>query len=124
MRVPRQIALVLSTFPLGQWATDLVNAINQFSLEVVQAFQQTAPKYKTLSFATSATIADSFPIDFPVDASPSEVRIAAATGDNGTAALTVKWVPISITSSQLGVRVSLITGLSSNTTYSIRLSYQ
>ncbi len=122
-KLPRQIALVLSAFPASEWAPQLVNAVNQFALEVVQAFLFASPKYKTLDFTVGLNQEDSFPIDFPVDATPNEVRVASP-GDDGLSAVTVKWVPITITASQLGVRINYITGLSSNTTYSIRLAYQ
>lgn len=124
LKLPRQIALVLSLFPQEGWAGALVNALNQFSLEVVQAFRFAVPQYKTLTFSTGATVADSFPIDFPVDAFPSDVWIAGVpSGDQaGTSAITVKWLPV--VANSLVVRVSLITGLSANSTYAIRLGFR
>ncbi len=123
VKLPRQIALVLSAFPKGPWSQTLVNAINQFSLEVVQAFRFGQPKYKVLTFTTGSSSADSFPIDFPVEATPVDVWIAAViSGDTGGSAITLKWQPISTPA--LSVRVTLITGLGDDTTYNIRLGYR
>lgn len=123
MRLPRQIALVLEAFPKEAWAAGLVNLLNQFSLEVVQAFRVAQPIYKTLSFTTGASVADSFPIDFPVESTPNDVWVAQV-GDAGTGSVTVKWAPIVGNNLQLSVRVLMVTGLSSNTSYSVRLGYR
>ncbi len=123
VKPPRQVALVLSLFPREPWAQALVSAVNQFALEVVRAFTFGQPVYKTLDFTTGAAVADSFPIDFPVEATPVDVWVSAVpSGDNGTSAVTVKWQPISTPG--LAVRVNLVTGLAVNTTYSIRLGYR
>lgn len=125
INLPRQVALVLEQFPKADWSRALVNALNQFALEVVQAFRFSRPNYKTLSVITGPTVADTFPIVFQVESMPVDVWIAATpVGDTGTAAITVKWQPIVSNSSQLGVSVNLITGLSADTTYSIRLGYR
>lgn len=123
-KLPRQVGLVLEQFPPGEWSRSLVNALNQFALEVVQSFRVAGVRYKTLSFTTGDAVEDSFPIDFPVEASPSEVRIAGVPrGDSaGVSAVTVKWQPI--VAQGLAVRVNYITGLTSQTQYAIRLAYQ
>ncbi len=123
IRLPRQIALVLASFPAGNWAAELVNAVNQFSLEVVQAFRFAVPQYKTLTFTTGTTVADSFPIDFPVESTPVDVWVANS-GESDVYAVTVKWAPIVANGNQLAVRVNLLTGLASASTYSIRLGYR
>lgn len=125
-KLPRQIALVLESFPASTWAPQLVSAVNQFALEVVQAFLFSIPKYKTLTIRTGPNQEDAFPIDFPVQAIPSEVRVAAELnqwgGDSKYAAMTVRWSPI--VTQGLCVRVNFITGLDANSSYSIRLAYQ
>ncbi len=126
-RLPRQIALVLSSFPASAWAPELVTAINQFAFEVVQAFLFAVPKYKDLKITTGADQEDSFPIDFPVERTPTDVRVAAELsqwgGDSRYAAMTVRWSPI-VSNGALSVRVNFITGLDANRSYSIRLAYQ
>ncbi len=127
-KLPRQIALVLESFPASAWAPQLVQAVNQFAFEVVQAFLFSIPKYKVLEFATPLNQEEAFPIDFPVERMPVEVRVAAEMsqwgGDARYAAMTVRWSPIVLNAGQLAVRVNFITGLSSNTNYSLRLAYQ
>ncbi len=124
--LPRQVALVLAQFPKGEWSQSLVNAINQFSLEVVQAFRFSQPVYKVLSFSVGDEPTESFPIDFPVTSTPVDVWVAAVpAGDvEGLDPITVKWAPIVANGNQLAVRVNFITGLASNTTYSVRLGYR
>lgn len=126
VKLPRQIALVLESFPASAWAPQLVQAINQFAFEVVQAFLFATPKYKVINFATSTNQEDSFPIDIPVESMPVEVRVAAELnqwgGDARYAAMMVRWSPI--VTQGLAVRVNFITGLASNTSYSLRLAYQ
>ncbi len=128
VKLPRQVALVLEAFPASVWAPQLVQAVNQFALEVVQAFLFTIPKYKVLIFATSENQEDSFPIDFPVEAIPTEVRVAAELnqwgGDSRYAAMTIRWSPVIGNNGQPCVRVNFITGLNSDSSYSIRLAYQ
>lgn len=124
-KLPRQIALVRALFPAGIGFGDLVNLINQFALEVVQAFRFVTPTYKTLTFTTGDDPTTLFPIDFPVEATPNDVWIANS-GDSGLSAqaMTVKWEPIVGNKSSLQVRVNLLTGLANNSTYSVRLGYR
>lgn len=125
MNLPRQVALAIRLFPASEWATSLVNAVNQFSIETVQALRFALPKYKTLDLVVVDDAAALFPIDFPVEASPVDVWVAHS-GDAGLSsqAVTVKWEPIVGNQNQLCVRVNLITGLALNSTYSIRLGYR
>jgi hypothetical protein len=122
-KLPRQVSLRSALFPKGDWVQPLIEAVNQFSLEVVQAFRFAVPRYKTLDFSTGAVVTDSFPISFPVDVFPQDVWVAGIPiGDlQGTAAVTVKWQPV--VANLLCVRVQLLTGLSA-TTYSVRLGYR
>ena len=108
---------------MAQWATELVNVFNQFSLEVVQALQLALPQYKTLSFTTGADPVDSFPIIFPVESTPNDVWVASS-GESDVYAVTVKWAPVVGNGNSLNVQVNYITGLSSSTSYSIRLGYR
>ncbi len=125
--LPRQVALVLSQFPASLWAQSLVNALNQFSLEVVQAFRFAQPKYRTVTIVIPAltAVADAFPVVFPVETSPVDVWIAGVSGDTGTDAITVKWAPI-VSNGAISVSVNFITGLSSaeDNTYVVRLGYR
>lgn len=124
-RLPRQIALVLSQFPSATWSAALVSAVNQFAIEVVQAFRVAQPVYRELAIVTTAVVADSFPISFPVDSTPVDLWVAAVPrGDIGTSAVTVKWQPIALTGGQLGVSIDLITGLTANSTYTVRVGYR
>ncbi len=118
---PKQAQLSLAQFPQESWAVSLVSAFNQFSVQVVNAFKIAAPKYKVLSFTTGAAVADSFPIDFPVETAPSDVRVAMVVNGAPSGAVTV--VAQVLSGGKL-VRVSSITGLSINTTYSIRLAME
>ncbi len=123
-KLPRQVALVLELFPKESWAQTLVNAVNQFALEVVQALRVAQVQYKTLTFRTGEDVTAAFPIDFPVESTPRDVRIAGIpSGDViGLSAITVKWQPI--VAQGLSVRVQYITGLTANTSYTVRLAYQ
>ncbi len=124
IKLPRQIALVLSTFPVETWAQQLVNNLNQFSLEVVQALRLAVPQYRTLNFTTGASVPDSFPVDFPVDETPNDVWVASSGVEGVTNAIAVNWAPILGNNSAPSVRISYITGLASLTRYSIRLGYR
>ncbi len=119
---PRQVALVQSQFPAEGWATSLVNQFNQFALETVRAFGFVTPKYKVLVISTGATVADSFPIDIPIDFAPTEVRVAMVLSGVPSGAVTVVGTPILANNPVL--RVTSITGLAANSTYSIRLAME
>jgi len=122
---PKPARLDLAQFPAEGWARILVSAFNQFALQVVQALTIAAPKYKVIDFSTGADPIDSFPIDFPVPFAPNEVRVAAVlVGDTGFDGITAKWSTTIKNSNSLCVRIRWFSGLSSNTTYSIRLAYQ
>lgn len=121
---PKPVRLDLALFPAASWARALVSAVNQFALQVVDAFKIAAAKEKELSFKTGEDTVLSFPISFPVEAIPREVRVAAVpNGDTGYSAITVKWQPVTTNGSQRAVRVNFITGLNANTSYVIRLVY-
>lgn len=121
---PKPIRLELSQFPAAAWAIALVGAINQFAQQVVSAFKIATPTFREISFKTSATVEDSFPINVPVDTLPSEVRIAAIpSGDSGFSAVTLKWQPVSNNGSSRCIQVNFITGLNADTAYTVRLAY-
>lgn len=116
---PKQIVLVRSDFPSGQCWDALVAAVNQFSMQTVQAMNQLQTAYRDLSLNTGATPADLFPLDIKAPGfSPSEVRVAKASGDEFTGAVAVVWHLLA----NGGVRIDSITGLAPNSSYSIRLA--
>ena len=117
---PRQVSLDISLFPQAPWATALVNAVNQFAVQVVQAFARSTTRYKVLSFTTRSNVAASFPNDVLCDSPPQEVRIAAVVTGAPSGAVTVVWQPLS---SGKAFRVSLITGLAASTAYQVRLAW-
>lgn len=120
--LPKPQQLDLGRFPREPWAQVLVSAFNQLALQVLQALNIAAPKYKTLDFTTGPDVTASFPLDIPVEAFPLDVRVAGViSGDAGFEAVTPKWSNISTPGRC--VRIRYITGLSANTTYSIRLAY-
>ncbi len=116
---PKQVQLVKELFPKEPWASSLVAALNQFSVQVVETFRATATRYKVLTFSTGADPATSFPIDVPVDEPPSDVRVAMVLSGAPSGPVTVLAQPLS--GGKL-LRVSSITGLAANSTYSIRLA--
>lgn len=118
---PKPQRLDLDLFPLEPWAKPLVDSFNQLALQTTQALTVVAPKYKTLSFRTGATPANSFPIDVMVDAPPNSVRIAMVLTGIPSGAVTVV---AQVLSGGRVLRVSSITGLAANTTYSLRLALE
>lgn len=116
---PKQAALRLSDFPREPWAVKLVNAFNQMSLETTKALDAAGPKMRVLEFATGATVADSFPIDVPVDFIVTDARVAMVLKGTPSGAVTVT---AQMLSGGKLLRVSSITGLSASTRYSIRLA--
>ncbi len=123
---PRQVQLVRDEFPRDGWASSLVNLFNQLAQDVVQAFGFIVPQYRELSFKTASDpiFVSTFPIDFPVSATPADVWVADS-GDAGTSrsAMTVKWKSV-VANGRLFVRVTYLTGLSFNTQYVVRLGYR
>lgn len=119
---PKQISLVRAQFPLESWATSLVNAVNQFSREVVQSLSKSAKVYRVLSFSTGADPLASFPIDLQVDFVPVEVRVAMVLSGTPIGAVSVVAVPIMGDGQVL--RVINVTGLAANSTYSLRLALE
>ena len=116
---PKQLQLLAAVFPKEKWAEDLVKGLNQFALETTKALTVAAPVYKVLTFTTGVTVANSFPIDFPVEDIVNECRVA----------MVLKGVPsgaVSVVAQMLSggkkLRVSTITGLAASTAYSIRLA--
>lgn len=115
---PRQISLVRSDFPAGKCWDDLVEALNQFSVQTVQAFKTVNTAYRTLALDTGPTPADLFPLDLKSPGfQPSEVRVAKQAGDPFSGAVTVAWHLLGTGD----VRIDGITGLAANSSYSIRL---
>ncbi len=123
MAAPKQARLDLAIFPKEPWAKALVEAFNQFALETTQAFDGAAQKFKTLKFKTGAVVANSFPIDMPVAAPVASVRVAQVIrgGTLAGSAITVQWTMLA--GGKLA-RVTLITGLSVNTSYEIKLAME
>lgn len=121
--IPRQVQLVRSLFPNAGWASSLVDLFNQFVFEAVDAFRATTPNEKELSIVTHASVAKAFPIDFPVETAPRGVWVIA-DDVGGTDAVTVKWTNILGNGNVPQVRVLRVTGLSVNSSYSIRLAYR
>lgn len=124
---PKQVKLDLAAFPKEPWAQQLVTAFNQLSLQTTQALQVAAPKYKDLVFKTGAVAANSFPIDVTLDFKPSNVSVAQVTNGATTGGTVIQWQLLSLTrqQSQSGnfvIRVSRISGLLADTSYSIRLA--
>ncbi len=118
--VPKLQQLDRAQFPKdAPWADYLVNTINQFTIEVVQALQTTLTRYKTLTFTTGSSVAAVFPFDFPIDITPKNVQVAQVIS-GATSILspnTVHWTILS----NGNIRVIDITGLSAQQSYSIRL---
>ncbi len=122
MAPPKQIKLLLAQFPKEPWAKSLVEAINQMSLETTAALASSEAKFKTLKFKTGAVVADSFPIDFPVPAPLSSMRVAKVEkGPSSTGAVTVQWAMLT---GGRQVQVQMITGLSVSSSYEIRLALE
>jgi hypothetical protein len=117
---PGELRLVVGDFPAEPWAKRLVEGVNQFSTETVKAIATAATVYKLLSFTTGSVVADSFPIDIPVEAPPLEVRVAQVVSGAPSAGEVpgLLWQPLS---GGKTIRVSLISGLQARTAYVIRL---
>ncbi len=100
----------------------LVEQLNQFSVQTVQALTARGPKYKLLTFTTGASAADSFPIDIKVEGLPNEVRVAQVPSGQvaAGAAVAVQWQPLS----NGLVRIANISGLSANTAYEVKLALE
>jgi hypothetical protein len=106
-------------------ASAIAKAFNQLVTELVALFQALGQPptvtFKTLSFETRPTLADSFPIDVPVAAQPSDIHVAQVISGPTTLAnpVTVQW---HLLSSGKIARIDAITGLTASKHYSIRLS--
>ncbi len=118
MGSPKQAQLVLEQFPKEPWARSLVEAFNQLSLETTQALTGTGANFKTLDIKTGATVADSFPINIKTDRIVNSVSLAMVLNGTLTGACTITAQALS--GGKL-LRVSNITGLAANTSYSLRL---
>lgn len=118
---PKPARLDLALFPKEPWAKALVDAFNQLSLQTTQALTGVGGVTKVLSFKTGATPANSFPIDVRVDSPPKSVRVAMVLSGVPSGAVTVV---AQLLSGGKFLRVSNITGLAANTTYSIRLALE
>lgn len=118
---PKQLRLDPTQFPKEPWAKALVDAFNQLSLQTTQALTGGGANYKTLTFKTGATVANSFPIDVKTAVSVTSARVAMVLSGEATGAVTVVAQPLS---GGKTLRVSNITGLAANTAYSIRLALE
>lgn len=119
MEPPKQLQLNPEDFPKESWARALVKGLNQFALETTRALTRAAPAYKVLTFTTGASVAASFPIDFPVESIVNDCRVALIL--EGTPAGAVS-VTAAMLSGAKRLRVSYIYGLATSTRYSIRLA--
>lgn len=119
VRPPTQIRLTPESFPKEPWAKELVGALNQFSVETVQAINVVTTTYRDVAFVTGALPSDSFPIDIPCERRPNEVRIAQLLSGQPEGVPGILWQPLS--GGQL-FRVTLISSLAANTTYRFRLA--
>ncbi len=118
---PKPLRLALEQFPKEPWAESLVDAFNQLALQTTQALTVVGPKYKTLDIKTGVTPANSFPIDVKVEAPPKSVRVAMVLAGTPSGAVSVT---AQVLSGGKLVRVSNISGLAANTSYSIRLAME
>jgi hypothetical protein len=118
---PKPVRLDLSLFPQEPWATALVNAFNQLSLQTTQALSGVGGVLKEISFKTGATVANSFPIDIPVASPVKSARVAMVLSGLPTGPVTVV---AAMLSGGKHLRVSSITGLAANTPYALRLALE
>ncbi len=115
---PKQVSLSLAQFPQEPWAKALVEAFNQLSLETTQALTGIGANFKTLDIKTGATVANSFPIDIKVDRIVKSATLAMVLNGVLTGACTIT---AQVLSGGKLLRVTNITGLAANTSYSLRL---
>ena len=108
-------------FPNEPWAKALVETFNKFSLETTRALTDVGGVQKTLTFKTGATVANSFPIDVKVESVIKSVRVAMVLTGVPSGAMSVT---ASMLSSGRSLRVSNISGLAANTSYSLRLALE
>lgn len=128
---PKQFQIDLSLFPKdAAWAKPMVDALNQFAQQTVAFAQALNPPpsaitFKTINFLTDATVSSSFPLDFPVDTAPKEVRVALINlgTQDISKPITPQWTIVNTTSKTF-VRITGITGLASNTRYQMQLALQ
>ncbi len=124
-KTPDYTQLSVSNLPdeARTWAKDWVLSLNKFLAQTVAALKAipSAPAVKELSVLTGSAVADSFPIDFPnpIGESPNSVVLAyiSTPGSSVTSAVMVHWTMLAGDI----IRISLVTGLSASTQYTIRL---
>ncbi len=116
---PRQVALNLKDFPDEPWARALVEAVNQFAIQTVQAISSIpAPFYRDVQF-TSDGSAVAAPFDIPVSATPTDVHVAQVLSGGDGRPVAVNW---SVLSGGKKIRLTSFSGLIASTAYVVRLS--